>query len=120
VTFTGNGNAGSNATAVAGINKSGMVTNITVINAGMGYVNPVIVQIDPPPVTALFPTVLSGVVINSSGLAPYDNYQIQFRNDMGAAWGNLSGGLLYSTNALNARYIFLTNNTGYFRLQYVP
>jgi Concanavalin A-like lectin/glucanases superfamily len=120
VTFTGNGNAGSNATAVAGINKSGVVTNITVINAGMGYVNPVIVQIDPPPVTALFPTVLSGVVINSSGLAPYDNYQIQFRNDMGAAWGNLSGGLLYSTNALNARYIFLTNNTGYFRLQYVP
>ena len=120
VTFTGNGNAGSNATAVAGINKSGVVTNITVINAGMGYANPVIVQIDPPPVTALFPTVLSGVVINSSGLAPYDNYQIQFKADMGAAWGNLSGGLLYPTNELNAQYIFLTNNTGFFRPQYVP
>ena len=120
VTFIGNGNVGSNATAVASINKSGVVTNIAVISAGMGYVNPVTIQIDPPPVTALSPTVLPGVVINSSGLAPYDNYQIQFKADMGAAWGNLSGGLFYPTNEQNAQYIFLTNNTGYFQLEYLP
>ena len=120
VTFIGNGNVGSNATAVASINKNGVVTNITVINAGMGYVSPVTIQIDPPPVTALFPTVLSGVVINSSSLAPYDNYQIQFKAGMDTAWGNLSGGLFMPLVATNAQYIFLTNNAGFFRLQYVP
>ena len=120
VTFTGNGNVGSNATAVASINKSGVVTNIAVISAGMGYVNPVTIQIDPPPVTALSPTVLPGVVINSSSLAPYDNYQIQFKADMRAAWGDLNGGLFYPTNEQNAQYIFLTNNTGYFQLEHLP
>jgi hypothetical protein len=120
VTFIGNGNMGSNATAVASINTSGVVTNIAVISAGMGYVSPVIVQIDPPPVTALFPSVLSGVVINSSGLAPYDNYQVQFKPDIRMAWGNLSGGLFIPSVTTNAQYIFLTNNVGLFRLQYVP
>jgi hypothetical protein len=60
------------------------------------------------------------VVINSSGLAPYDNYQIQFKTDMGAAWENLNGGLFYPTNEQNAQYIFLTNTTGYFQLEYLP
>jgi Concanavalin A-like lectin/glucanases superfamily/Immunoglobulin domain len=112
-------NVGSNATAVASI-SNGRVTSITVTSAGIHYVNPVMVQIDPPPATALSPVVISGVVINSSGLAPYDNYQIQFKTDMGAAWENLNGGLFYPTNEQNAQYIFLTNTTGYFQLEYLP
>jgi hypothetical protein len=112
-------NVGSNATAVAGINR-GAVTNVSIINAGMGYVNPVTIQIAPPPVTALSPTVSPALEIDSSVLAPYDNYQIQFKPDIGAVWGNLSGGLFSPTNAANSQYIYFTNNIGFFRLQYVP
>jgi hypothetical protein len=112
-------NVGSNATAMASI-SNGRVTSIAVTSAGIHYVNPVTVQIDPPPVTALSPAVMSGVVINSSSLAPYDNYQIQFRPDFGTAWENLSGGLFSPSATANAQYIFLTNNIGFFRLQYVP
>ena len=112
-------NVGSNATAVASI-SNGRVTSIDVTSAGIHYVNPVTVQIDPPPVTALPPTVTPGVVINSSSLAPYDNYQIQFRPGIDADWSNLSGGLFSPPATTNVQYIFLTNNIGLFRLQYVP
>jgi hypothetical protein len=112
-------NVGSNATAVANL-SNGRVTSIDVTSAGIHYVNPVTVQIDPPPVTALSPAVTSGVAINSSSLAPYDNYQIQFKADLNPIWGNLSGGLFNPPAAANVQYIFLTNNIGFFRLQYVP
>ena len=112
-------NVGSNATAVASI-SNGRVTSIAVTSAGINYVNPVTVQIDPPPAAALSPAVISGVMINSSSLAPYENYQIQFRPDFDTAWGDLSGGLFYPANEQSAQYIFLTNNTGYFQLKYLP
>jgi hypothetical protein len=112
-------NVGSNATAVASI-TNGRVTSIAVTSAGIQYVNPVTVQIDPPPVTALSPIVTQGVAINSSSLAPYDNYQIQFRPDFGTAWENLIGGLFNPPATTNVQYIFSTNNIGFFRLQYVP
>ena len=112
-------NVGSNATAVASI-SNGRVNSIAVTSAGIHYINPVTVQIDPPPVTAQSPIVTQGVAINSSSLAPYDNYQIQFRPDFGTAWGNLIGGLFNPPAAANVQYIFLTNNIGFFRLQYVP
>jgi hypothetical protein len=112
-------NVGSNATAVASI-SNGSVRSIAVTSAGIHYVNPVTVQIDPPPVTAISPAVTSGVALNSSSLAPYDNYQIQFKPDFANIWGNLSGGLFSPTTATNAQYIFLTNDIGFFRLQYVP
>ena len=112
-------NVGSNATAMASI-SNGRVTSIAVTSAGIHYVNPVTVQIDPPPATVLSPAVISGVVINSSSLAPYDNYQIQFRPEIGNAWANLNGGLFIPPSTTNSQYIFLTNSAGYFRLQYVP
>ncbi|HTQ52678.1 MAG TPA: LamG domain-containing protein [Candidatus Acidoferrales bacterium] len=112
-------NVGSNATAVATI-SGGRVTKITITNAGIGYVNPVTIQIDPPPVSALSPAVMPGMVLNSSGLAPYDNYQIQFRPDFGTAWENLNGELFTPTASTNSQYLFLTNNTGFLRLLYVP
>jgi hypothetical protein len=119
VTFIGNGNVGSNATAVASV-SGGKVTGIAITSAGIGYANPVTIQIDPPPVTALSPTVSPGVELDSSSLAPYDNYQIQTKSDIGAAWVNLSGGLFSPTNAMNSQYIFITDEDGFFRVQYIP
>ena len=113
------GDAGSNATAVAGIG-GGAVTNITIINPGTGYTNHVTVQIDPPPTVALSPTIWAGVNLNSSSLAPYDNYQIQFKSNLAGTWGNWSGGLFSPTAATNSQSIFITNGAGFFRLQYVP
>ncbi|MGA2029883.1 MAG: LamG domain-containing protein [Verrucomicrobiota bacterium] len=113
------GDVGSNATAVASIG-GGAVTNITIINAGNGYTNQVTVQIDPPPAVALSPAIAPGISLNSSSLAPYDNYQIQFESDLTGTWENWSGGLFSPTAVTNAQYIFITNGSGFFRLQYVP
>jgi hypothetical protein len=113
------GNAGSNATAVASIG-GGAVTNITIINAGSGYTNQVTVQIDPPPAVALSPAISPGVGLNSSSLAPYDNYQIQFESGLAGTWGNWSNGLFSPTAVTNAQYVPITNGSGFFRLQYVP
>ena len=113
-------NVGSNATAVASLNNSS-VTSITVTSAGIHYANPVTVQIDPPPATALSPAVISGVVINSSSLAPYDNYQIQFRPEINAVWSNLNDGLFVPSLSTIGFTICFPHRTapGYFRLQYV-
>jgi hypothetical protein len=119
VNFIGNGNVGSNATAVASV-SGGKVTGITITSAGIGYASPVTIQIDPPPVTALSPTVSPGVELDSSSLAPYDNYQIQFTSDIGVAWANLSGGLFSPTSVTNSQYVFLTNDVGFFRLKFLP
>ncbi|MEI9866656.1 MAG: hypothetical protein WDN00_19310 [Limisphaerales bacterium] len=110
---------GSNATATASVN-GGRVTAINIINAGSGYVSPVTIQIDPPPVIALSPAVTPGVGINSSGLAPYYNYQLQFKSNLSGAWGNWSGTPFIPIAETNYQNIFVTNNTGFFRLQFVP
>ena len=69
---------GSNATAVAQI-SGGVVTNISITDAGIGYTNTPTVQIDPPPAAALSPTVLPMMrwIVE---LSPYDNYQIQSKS----------------------------------------
>jgi hypothetical protein len=113
-------NVGSNATAVASINNIGVVTNITIMNAGMGYIRPVTIQIAPPNVTALLPTVSPALEIDSSILAPYDNYQLQFKQYISATWEDLSGGLFSPTNTANSQYLMITNGIGFFRLQHVP
>jgi hypothetical protein len=113
------GDVGSNATAVASIN-GGAVTGITITSAGIGYTNLVTVQIDPPPATALSPVVLPMMRLDSANLAPYDNYQIQFKPDITGTWANWNGGLFSPTGATNSQYLFITNGAGYFRLQYTP
>ena len=70
------GNVGSNATAVASI-SGGVVTNVSITDAGFGYTNFVQVQIAPPPAAAVFPTVQPVMRVDSASLAPYHNYQIQ-------------------------------------------
>jgi hypothetical protein len=96
------------------------VTNIVVTSTGGGYVNTPTVQIAPPPAVAVAPTVLPVMRLDSASLAPYDNYQIQFKPDLGAAWENWNDGLFSPTDVTNSQYLFLTNGVGFFRLQHVP
>jgi hypothetical protein len=117
VTVVGGG--GANATAISHI-SGGVVTSITITDAGIGYTNAPTVRIAPPPAAAVSPTVLPMMRVDSANLAPYDNYQIQFKSDLGGAWANWNGGLFSPTAATNSQYLFITNGVGFFRLQYVP
>jgi hypothetical protein len=113
------GGGGSNATAVSQI-SGGVVTNITITDAGIGYTNTPTVEVAQPPAATVSPTVLPVMRLDSASLAPYDNYQIQFKPDLGTAWGNWNGGLFSPTDVTNSQYVFITNDVGFFRLQYVP
>jgi hypothetical protein len=114
------GGGGANATAVAQISGGGVVTNIGITGTGIGYTQTPTVQITPPPTAAVFPTVLPVMRVDSANLAPYYNYQVQFRPDIAAGWINWNGGLFSPTAITNSQYIFITNGVGFFRLQYVP
>ena len=100
--------------------SGGVVTSITVTNAGYGYINTPTIEIAAPPAAAVFPTVQPVMRVDSSSLAPYDNYQIQFKPDIMAGWMNWDGGLFSPTAVTNSQFLFITNNTGFFRLQYIP
>jgi len=113
------GGGGSNATAVSQI-SGGAVTNISITSAGIGYTNTPAIQIAQPPATAIAPTVLPVVRLDSARLAPYDNYQIQFQPLIGGSWENWTGGLFTQTGVTNSQMLFLTNTPVFFRLQYVP
>ena len=118
VTIVGGG--GTNATAVSQI-SGGVVTNIAITSTGIGYTNTPAVEIAQPPAAALSPTtVLAMMRVDSANLAPYDNYQIQFKPDLSGAWGNWNGGLFSPIGVTNSQYLFVTNGVGFFRLQYVP
>jgi hypothetical protein len=117
VTIVGGG--GTNATAVSHV-SGGRVTSITITDAGIGYTSTPTIQIAPPPPGfALSPTVLPVMRLDSASLAPYENYQIQFKPDIGGVWENWNGGLFSPTDVTNSQYLFITNAVGFFRLQYV-
>jgi hypothetical protein len=113
------GGGGTNATAVSHI-SGGVVTSISITDAGIGYTNTPTIQIAPPPAAAIFPTVLPVMRVDAASLAPFDNYQIQFKPDLGSAWVNWNGGLFTPMDVTNSQYVFITNGAGFFRLQYVP
>ena len=100
--------------------SGGVVTSITITNAGYGYTNTVTIQIAPPPAAAVSPTVFPVMRVDSANLAPYYNYQIQFKSDITAPWINWDGGLFSPTDITNSQFIFITNSAGLFRVQYVP
>ena len=115
------GGGGADAGGVSQI-SGGVVTGITITNAGIGYTNTPTVEIAPPPPPTVVASTAAqlGMRVDSSGLAPYDNYQIQFTPALGAPWGNWNGGLFTPTDATNSQYLPVTNAGGFFRLQYVP
>ncbi len=114
------GKGGTNATAISKISASGVVTNISITSAGIGYTNTPMIQIAPPPAAAVFPSVQPFMRVDSSNLAPYDNYQIQFMPAIDGTWANWNGGLFTTTAVTNSQFLFITNDTGFFRLEYEP
>ncbi len=117
VTITGGG--GSNAMAMAHI-SGGVVTSISISNAGVGYTNTPTIQIAQPPAAAISPAVQPVMRVDSSQLATYENYQIQFTPNLDTPWKNWDGGLFTPTNATNSQFLFVTNGTGFFQLIYAP
>jgi hypothetical protein len=118
VTIAGGG--GTNATAISHV-SAGRVTSITITDAGIGYTSTPTIQIAPPPPGfALSPTALPVMRLDSASLAPYENYQIQFKPNLGGVWENWNGGLFSPTDVTNSQYLFITNAVGFFRLQNVP
>jgi hypothetical protein len=113
------GGHGTNATAVSLI-SGGVVKSINITDAGLGYTNTPTIQIAAPPAAAVFPAVQPVMRVDSSSLAPYDNYQIQFKPDIVAGWINWDGGLFSPTDVTNSQFLFITNGMGFFRLQYMP
>ncbi|MGA2248616.1 MAG: hypothetical protein ABSH48_26980, partial [Verrucomicrobiota bacterium] len=113
------GGGGTNATAIAQI-FDGVVTNISIIDAGMDYTNMPTMEIAPPPAAAVFPAMQLVMRVDSARLAPYDDYQIQFTPDIGGTWVDWNGGLFSPTDVTNSKFLFITNDVGFFRLEFVP
>ena len=113
------GGGGTDATALSHI-SGGVVTAISITDAGIGYTNAPTIQIAAPPAAAVSPTVRPVMRVDAGSLAPYSNYQIQFKLDLGEAWGNWNGGLFTPTDGMNSQYLFITNGAGFFRLQHEP
>jgi hypothetical protein len=109
---------GSNATAVAYI-SGGAVNEIIIGSPGSGYDGATRVEIDPPPAVSVSPTVFPMMQMNCTGLAPYRHYQIEFKPVVDATWSNWNGGLFIPTDLTNRQLLFITNSTGFFRLQYL-
>ena len=52
-------------------------------------------------------------------LSPYDNYQLEFKPVVGAAWSNL-GSTFAPTSTTNTQHVNVGGNAGFFRATYVP
>jgi hypothetical protein len=100
--------------------SNGVITAITMLNAGYGYTNAPTIRIAAPPAAAVSPQVQSVMRVDAASLAPYNNYQIQFKPALSGAWGNWNGGLFAPTDVTNSQYLFITNSAGFFRLQHAP
>ena len=112
------GGGGTNATAVSYV-TGGVVTGIQITSAGIGYTNTPTIRIAAPPAAALSPTVQPVMRLDAASLAPYDNYQVQYKTDLGSAWGNW-GGTFAPTSVTNSQYLFISDESGFFRVQHVP
>ena len=113
------GGGGTNATAVSYI-SGGVVTSVGITSAGIGHTNTPTVEIEQPPAAAVSPTVLPVMRVDAARLAPYNNYQIQFKLALGGAWQNWADGLFAPIDVTSSQYLFITNSAGFVRLQHAP
>ena len=113
------GGGGTNAMAIAQI-SGGAVTNIMFINAGSGYTSVPAIQIAAPPIPVISPQAQPLILINSSHLTPYENYQLQVAASLGGPWALVVGGSFFSTNTTSAQLFAVTNGASLFRLRSLP
>ena len=126
VSFIGGGGSGAQAKSTI---TGGVVTAITILDAGSGYTTPTIV-IDPPPVSALLPMATDLVRVACGSLAANVTYQIQESPDLRsrtncgamfsvAAWTN-NGAAFTAMPPTNSQYINSEAASGFFRAQCAP
>jgi hypothetical protein len=106
------GGGGTNATAIAYISSSGVVTNITITSNGTGYTNSPIVKIGQPPAVSISPAIRPvmrlNVTINEIGS------WYQFTPKIDGVWQTC--GPITNTQT----DVFITNDVGFFRLSVLP
>ena len=102
---------GTNATAIASISSSGVVTNITITGNGTGYTTAPVVKIGQPPVVAVSPWTQPVLRLTAPSFF-IGGWRLQFTPELGAAWQNY--GIVTNTQT----DLFITNNRGFFRLIY--
>ena len=112
------GGGGTNAVAIANM-SGGSVSSISVLNAGFGYTNTPTLRIDPPPAAAIDPQNIPVMRVDMADLSPYDNYLIEFKPTAAEVWRGWGGSFAPSA-VTNTQYLYITNNTGLFRVRYLP
>ena len=68
---------------------------------------------------ALWPVVNQAIGLALGNLSPYDNYQLEFTPDIGAAWSNL-GGTFTPTSGTDTLNLNVSGNVGFLRVKYLP
>jgi hypothetical protein len=111
VQIVGGGGNGAKATVTL---NNGVVTAINIMDAGFGYTSTPTIQIDPPPVPALLPSVTKAFRLDYSGLTPALTYQLQAAIDM-AGWTNFGAAFTATANT-NSQYLNFGTGSQFFRL----
>lgn len=109
------GGGGSGAQAIAMV-SNGVVTVIKIMNAGFGYTDTPTIQIDPPPIPALLPSVANAFRLDYSGLTPALTCQLQAAPDL-ASWTNF-GTSFTAMDYTNSQYLNFGTGSQFFRLSY--
>ncbi len=113
------GGRGSNATAVATV-SNGVVVEVTITDAGIGYTSTPIIIIAPPPANALWPTVSLALALSLSSLSPLRQLSSGVYSSHGrGAWSN-SGMPFTPTSTMSTQYVNEIDDVGYFRVKNVP
>jgi hypothetical protein len=117
VTILGGGGSGATATATV---SNGVVTGITIVSAGGGYTSTPTITIANPPLAGGYAYIRPGVLLGMNNLMTNQIYELQYAQQLSNAWLNLNNGYLLTVNTNQSQYIFITNSSAYYRLQYVP
>ena len=93
---------------------------ITIVSAGGGYTSTPTITIANPPLAGGYAYIRPGVLLGMNNLMTNQIYELQYAQQLSNAWLNLNNGYLLTVNTNQSQYIFITNSSAYYRLQYVP